>query len=411
MKRCCIVRQGYYPGCVRLRKEALALAARGYGVDVICLQAMDQKQSEVVDGIHFYRIAAKRSRKGIANYLNEYLNFFFRAAVKLSTLYFKKRYAVVQVNTLPDFLVFVTLIPKLFGARVVLDLHEPAPELFGVLFGSKSRLFIGLLKFIEKASIRYADRAITVSEQMKSNYVGRGAPADKIDVVLNVPNLEFDPAMYPDRPGAKNPQFNPQLNRQLSPQLNPQLNPQLKLICHGAILKRYGQDVAIRAVRIARETIPGIILYIMGLGKYEPELVRLAADLNLDGHVRFCGYLPYDEMIAMIADCDIGIVPVRKNAYSDLVHTNKMFEYIAMQKPVIISRTRAVEDFYGTDDSCLKYFASGDAGDLARCIVELYGDPAQREKMAGNAFKKYAAVRWEIAQNDYCSIFEKLWQP
>jgi glycosyltransferase involved in cell wall biosynthesis len=399
MKRCCIVRQGYYPGCVRLRKEALALAARGYRVDVICLQAGYQSRSEVVEGIHFYRIALKRTRKGIANYLNEYLGFFFRAALKLSALYFKKRYAIVQVNTLPDFLVFVTLIPKLFGAKVVLDLHEPAPELFSVLFGSESKFFIGLLKFIEIISIRYADRVITVSEQMKSNYVSRSTSANKIDVVLNVPNLEFNPALYRDRPGGDGPEF------------NPQLNPQLKLICHGTVLKRYGQDVAIRAVRMAKEKIPGIMLYILGLGKYEPELVRLAADLNLNGHVRFCGYLPYAEMIKMIAGCDIGIVPVRKNAYSDLVHTNKMFELIAMQKPVIISRTRAVEDFYGADDSCLKYFTSGDAGDLARCIVELYDDPAQRQKMAANAFKKYEAVRWEITQNDYCSIFEKLWQP
>jgi glycosyltransferase involved in cell wall biosynthesis len=391
MKRCCIVRQGYYPGCVRIRKEALALAAQGYPIDVICLKGKHQKEREVADGIHFYRIPAKRSRKGIATYLNEYLNFFFRAAMMLSALYFKKRYAIIQVNTLPDFLVFVTLIPKLFGAKVVLDLHEPAPELFSSLFGSESKLFIGLLKFFEKISIRYADHAITVSDEMKSNYVKRGAADHKIDVVLNVPNLEFDPGLYQKSPGKGDAEF--------------------RLICHGAMLKRYGQDVAIRAIRIAKETIPRILLYILGYGEYESELVGLAAHLNLNGYVQFCGYLPYVDMIKMIAGSDVGIVPVEKNAYSDLVHTNKMFEYIAMQKPVIISRTRAVEDFYGADDSCLKYFKSGDADDLARCIVELYHDPEQRKKMAANAFEKYEAVRWEITKNNYCRIFEKLLNP
>ena len=170
-----------------------------------------------MDGINFYRIPVTRSRKGITSYLNEYLSFLFRATIKLSSLYFRKRYCFIQVNTLPDFLVFATLIPKLFGAKVVLDLHEPAPELFSVLFGSKSELLISLIKFFEKISIRYADRAITVSEQMKTNYVNRGSSASKIDVVLNVPNLEFDPDLYKNGSKRNDHKF--------------------ILICHGAILK------------------------------------------------------------------------------------------------------------------------------------------------------------------------------
>ncbi len=107
----------------------------------------------------------------------------------------------------------------------------------------------------------------------------------------------------------------------------------------------------------------------------------------------------------MVAKSDIGVVPVEKNPYSDLVHTNKMFELIAMKRPVIISRTRAVEEFFGPDNSCLRYFESGDEKGLADCILDLYQHPEIMEKMVKNAYAKFESVRWEKMQEVYCSLF------
>ena len=69
-------------------------------------------------------------------YLFEYGMFFCQAAMKVSVLHCRRRYRFVQVNTMPDFLVFAATIPKLLGAKVVLDLHEPAPELFSTLLAT-----------------------------------------------------------------------------------------------------------------------------------------------------------------------------------------------------------------------------------------------------------------------------------
>ena len=79
-----------------------------------------------------------------------------------------------------------------------------------------------------------------------------------------------------------------------------------------------------------------------------------------------------------------------------------------MKKPVIISRTKAVEDFFGSDDACLKYFNSGDVNELADSIIELYKNPEKREQMASNAFKKFESVSWEKTKEDYCNIYEEL---
>ncbi len=386
MKKVCIIRHRRYPSDVRVRKEALALAAKGYEVDVICLGRPGDQKVEFDKGVNIYRLLLKRKRGGVLRYLADYLTFFTLVKIKLCRLHFKKRYDYIQVNTLPDFLVFVTLIPKLMGARVVLDLHEPAPELFGYLFGIENGFAQRVLKFIEQASIRYADHAITVTEELKRTYVERGALPSKISVILNVPNLEFNPDRFREYYEKKE-------------------RNEFALICHGTIVKRYGQEYAIRAVEILKDRIPNIRLDILGVGEYEEELKKLVKRLKLEKYVFFHGWIPYEEMIAMLARADLGVVPVVRNAYSDLVHTNKMFELISMRKPVVITRTRAVEEFFGSDDSCLKYFESENVEDLARCIYELYLDPKKRETMVRNAYEKFEKVRWEIMKEEYCSLF------
>lgn len=384
-RKVCIVRHRGYPTDVRVRKEARALIDKGYEVDVICLKLPNEKSKDQDYGVNIYRIPLKRHRGGLFRYFFEYISFFVLAKARLCLLHFRKRYDFIQVNTLPDFLVFVTLLPKLTGVKVILDLHEPAPELWGSLFGANRKFMIAFVKFIEQISIRYSDRAITVTDELKQTYVERGALASKISVILNVPNLEFrheDYKEYYQMPKSK-----------------------FSLICHGLITKRYGQDVAINALALLKDEIPEIHLDILGYGPYEQELKKLVSQLNLEDRVHIHGMIPYLDMIEMLAKADIGIVPVLRNPYSDLVHTNKMFELIAMKKPVVITRTKAVEGFFGSDDSYMKYFESGNERDLARCVVELYKNPQKRESMVKNSFEKFESVRWEIMKEEYCKLF------
>jgi glycosyltransferase involved in cell wall biosynthesis len=385
MKKVCIVRQGRYPLDPRVRKEALALIDKGYKVDVICLLGPNEKPRDIDKGVNIYRIHGSHTRAGVGRYLFEYLSFFVFAKAKLCLLHARNRYDFIQVNTLPDFLVFATLFPKIFGAKVILDLHEPSPELFGSIFGANRKLLLAAITLAEKASIHFSDHAITVSEEMKRNFVGRGALASNISVILNVPNLEFRHDLYGED--------------------NKRSDGRFSLICHGSIVKRYGQDVAIKAMVLLKEEIPSIHLDILGTGEYEGELKKLVSRLDLEDWVQFHGMIPFEDMIKMLSRADLGIVPVEKNPYSDLVHTNKMFECIAMKKPIVISRTKAVEDFFGSDDSCLKYFESGNERDLAKQVVELYHNPQKRESMIKNAFERFESVRWEILKEEYCKIF------
>ena len=126
-----MVVHSYYPDDVRVRRECEALADRGDSVDLICLRKNGERTREQIDNVEVRRLPVQHIRgQGPLGYIKEYLSFFFRAAFTLTRLYLTRKYPIIQVHNLPDFLVFVTLIPKLLGAKVVLDMHDITPELF-----------------------------------------------------------------------------------------------------------------------------------------------------------------------------------------------------------------------------------------------------------------------------------------
>jgi glycosyltransferase involved in cell wall biosynthesis len=363
MARVCIIRQGYFPLDTRVRREVHALADAGHEVDVICVRRPGEPRRERRGPVRVLRLPAPLERTdGALRYVVQYAGFGLMAAAVAAVLHGRRRWDVVQVNSMPDALVFAAAIPRLRGARVVLDLHECMPEFFQVKFGVGARHpAVRLVAAAEQASIRFADRVITCTEQMREAFVARGAPASKIEVVLNAADeAVFDVRRHPPAPP----------------------NGRFTLICHGAIERSYGHDTLLRAAALARDDVPGLRVEIYGEGTFRPELERLARELGLD--VRMSdGWVPIERLVEAIAAADAGVVAMRRDAFRDLTHCNKLFDLVAMRRPAIVSRTRAVEAYFG--DGCFAYFDSGDEHGLADAIRALHRDPRLRERMVERA--------------------------
>jgi glycosyltransferase involved in cell wall biosynthesis len=375
MARVCVIRQGYFPLDTRVRREVHALAAAGHDVDVICVRRPGQRRRERRGGITAYRLPLPLQRgDGRWRYLLQYGSFALAAGVLCTLLHLRRRWDVVQVNSMPDALVFAAAVPRLLGARVLLDLHECMPEFFSVKFGvDHGHPALRVLRAVEQVSICFADRVITCTDQMRDTFVARGANPDKIDVVLNSADERiFDVNRHP--PAARRPD-------------------RFTLLCHGAIEHSYGIDTLLRAAALLRADIPGLRVEIFGDGTYRSELGRLCDGLGLNGSVRVSdGWAPIEELVAAIADADVGVVAMRRNAFRDLTHCNKMFDFIAMRRPVAVSRTRAVEGYFA--DSCFALFESGDEHDLARAIRSLYDDPELGERLVARAAQVSEPYRW-----------------
>lgn len=386
-----MVVHAYYPlGETRVEREARALVDRGYEVDILCLRDAGEAAFEGEAGINIYRLPVQRHKKsGLAVQLLEYLTFFVLVLAKLATLQFRRRYGVVQVHNLPDFLVFAALVPKLAGARLILDLHDLMPEFYAARFNSDlNNWMVRLVIWQEQLSCRFADHVITVSEHWRRTLIERGVAAEKCSVVMNVADdrifYEVEEGSGRSRPDSA-----------------------LRLIYHGTIVQRYGLDLALQAIAQLRADLPDVHLTILGKGDFVDELLQMKQSLRLNGQVTIYDELrPAEELPGIIRAADVGIVPYRNDPFTDGLLPTKLMEYAALGVPAIAARTTAIESYFG--DTMVALFEPGDAADLARCIRELAQCQERVDVLAQGTKTFNERYNWTRLGAAYVALVEQL---
>lgn len=384
----CIIRQSIYPNDLLVRREAEALIQAGYEVHVICLKRFPtdpiQLKEEVINGVNVHHLPLKRKKTTNARYVFDYLTFALLAGFKVIQLHLNKHLKVIQVNNMPDLLVFAAMIPKWFGAKVLFMVYEPTVELWEESRKTKAP---GLLNFVQQQALAFADASITVTEQLKQTLVDRGADPSKIRVTLNAPDETFLTAQQQMEPVKRNPNG-------------------FRLICHGAIEDRYGQDTILDAVAMLRDRIPGLSVHILGQGTAVESMTMKIHQLGLADCVRYLGYVPLSQLASELQSADAGIVAQKSSSYSNLVHTGKMYDYIAFDKPVLATRLKAVRAYF--DENTLAYFDSDNSESLAQAILDLYLNPQKRADYVKNAREKYENYCWEKQKEIYLGTYQEL---
>jgi glycosyltransferase involved in cell wall biosynthesis len=386
-----MVVHAYYPlRETRVERQAMALLARGFEVDVICLKAPNETTFEIVDGVQVHRMPVRRHKgSGPIVQFVEYLAFFVLSFIRLTILHRRRGYHVVQVHNLPDFLVFVALVPKLTSAAVILDLHDLMPEFYAERFQrSLNSLPVRLVRWQEWLSCRFADQVITVTELWRQALIERGQPADKITVVMNV---------------ADDCIFNPDT----AARARDDNDGRFRLIYHGVMAKRHGLDLALRAITLVRQTAPDIHLTLHGTGEDRQILESLVDELDLQGVVQFSThFVTTDELPQLISRADLGIVPYRDGVFTGGILPTKLMEYAALGLPAIAARTAAIEAYF--NDTMVEFFEPGDADDLARCIRTLYTNAERLAELAQGSKKFTQRYNWAKIGAEYVALVERL---
>jgi len=189
----CMVVHAYYFKDARVQRYAEFLAELGHNVDVLCLNEGDEPQWEVHNGVTIYRINLSRSRGGYINYVLEYFFSFLKLFFMLIRMQLTgKKYNIIHIHNFPNCLVLVCFFQKISGASIILDIHDPMPELFMSKYCvKKSNLLIKLLLVEERLSLKYADFVIVANDFFQELIVRRGCPLWKTAVILNVPSEKF----------------------------------------------------------------------------------------------------------------------------------------------------------------------------------------------------------------------------
>ncbi len=392
-KRAVVVVFSHYPSDPRPRRAAEALVQQGMKVDVICLKMADDEDSQAsFNGVNILRLPLRHRRGGKFNYLFQYSAFILAAFGVLAFRSVTRRYHLVHVHNMPDVLVFSALMPKLFGAKVILDLHDPMPELMTTIFGfqAESRP-VRLLKRLERWSTGFADAVLTVNLACKKIFSSRSCPVEKLLVVMNSPDegiFKYREASSPA--SAARDRAKP-----------------FVMMYHGSLVERHGFDLAVRAIESVVKAIPNLELRVYGRPTpYVHKVMEEVKQRRLEKHVHYLGELPLDQIAAAIDECDLGLVPNRRSVFTEINTPTRIFEYLARGKPVIAPLAGGITDYFNRED--LIYFELGNVEDLAGKIEYVYAHPEEVGDIVRRGQEIYRAHRWEAERTRFLDLTCKL---
>lgn len=384
----------WYPYEVRALRTAEAGVDAGYEVDVICLRQPGMKSYEVHNGVHIYRMPMSRGvGDSLIKSVLQWCWFLLLAEAKVTWLHLKRRYNVIHVHNMPDFLVFAALLPKLLGAKVILDVQDVTPELMAAKAkGHPHRLVRRLSIWQERFSTAFADHVVTTGRPFEELLLQRGVPGEKITNILN----SADPSLFPPARRCP-PPYDLSNDKKEQPFI---------IMYHGTLAERNGLDTAIRALALARLVVPQLRLDIQGNGDHLPALKQLVTDLGLDESVVFKSSSLPDKLVDFVVHGDVGIIPYRYDGFAELVLPTKAYEFAWMHRPMIASDTPAIRSMFRPESIVLCDPSSPES--FADAIIDLYQHPEKRARMIASAFEDYTSYRWELMAERYQQLLASL---
>lgn len=393
--RVCMVVHAYYEGDARVRRYGESLAALGHAVDVLALRAPGKPVREAIAGVDLQRLPLSRRRGGLLRYVYEYLVFTLLCAWTL--LLRPRRYDVVHVHNMPDFLVFAALVPRLFGTRVVLDVHDLMPE----VYASKFKTGLGHpgiwpLRVQEWLSHRFASAVVFATERFRACAIARRTvSADRSIAVMNAADTRvFDRRRHPWR--------------------GPEQPAAFDILYLGTVSHRHGVDQCVRVLPHLRERIPTARLVIHaklseGEGQPMQELQRLAAELGVADRLLIRPPLPLDQVPAVMSRSSVGVFTPHLDVHIDMALSLKVPEFVAMGVPVVAVETSIMRELFRADEVMM--FADGDMAAFAACLVRIHGDREAAVQMTRRADRFTVEHAWEREFARYLELLLRLVPP
>lgn len=376
----------------RVRRYAESLAALGHRVEVWALRAKGKAARETLRGVEVRRLPLRRRRGGLLRYLFEYCWFTLLCGLVLA--WRARRYDVVHVHNMPDFLVLAALGPRLCGRPVLLDVHDLMPEVWCSKFKSGVRHpALWPLRVQEWLSHRFATAVVFATERFRAVAVARGtvSAADSLAVMNAADTTLFDARAWPWR--------------------GPEQPGTFTMLYLGTVSHRHGVDQCVRVLPLVRDRIPGIRLVIHAKlseaeGKPMQELVDLARQLGVADLVSVRPPLPLHEVPAVMSRASVGVFTPHLDVHIDMALSLKVPEFVAMGVPVVAVRTSIMESLFRDDEVAM--FADGDLPAFADLLAQLHAEPARGRAMAERARRFLCEHGWENEFAGYLRLLARI---
>jgi glycosyltransferase involved in cell wall biosynthesis len=369
----------------RVRRHCESVARRGWRVYQLGLAAAAERRVGRAGGVVLVRWTRRRYRGGARwRYALAYVGFILWARRVVRRLARSHAVGVVHVNNIPNSIIWAAGPARGRGAGVILDLHDPVPELFRSKFGGRAGAgaLVALLKLEERWAARRADAVLCVHEPHRALTQAHGVPAARLRVVMNLADERLFPLGAPRPAGPF-------------------------LVYHGTVASRMGFDVVLAAyAELRRRGVP-FRAAIWGDGDAVPALQALRDELNLGGVLDIPGRrFALEELRDMLACAGLGVVPLRRDWFTDIMLPTKLLEYARLGIPAAVTWTPTVGHYFPEDS--VAYLREFTPGGVANDLERILKDPEAARQRAVRAQQLPAAQAWQAREADLLNIVEEV---
>ena len=386
----CMLLQSDFPPDVRLSKEASVLLKQGNEIHLLCNNRKNYPQEEILESIFVHRI---KNINGIESKIHRIINaplFFnpiwFVVLVKLVRMY---RFDVLHVVNLPLALLAI-IVGKLFQIPVIYDMYENYPEAIRSWKLKGMRALVRsprLAATLDKICMNRADFLIVVIDEAKERLLKLGVNASKMFILNNTVDLEA---------------FN---SFGIVQEIVEKYSKNFTIIYTGQFSAERGIETAIFAMPRILKEILNAKLVLVGTGPGIEELKMIAQTNNLQDLVEFVGWVDYRLFPSYIQASDVCIIPHPSNPFIDTTIPNKLFEYMALGKPVLVSDAKPLVRIV-SECQCGEIFKSNSPTDFADAVLRINRSQVDYGNNGRSAVER--KHNWDFSSRELIKLYNEI---
>lgn len=378
----CLVYQDQYPWDIRIEKFCKTLSKCEYNVYLVSRNRTGLPGFEEISP-GFYVARLRYYRNKLINFLCNFPAFFsIFWILKIFTVCKHNKCSLIIVRDIPLF-VSGFIVAKILKIPVCLDMAENYPEMISDTwkYGKVKwyDIFVRnpyLLKILEKFSIFSADRILVVSSESRDRLISLGVNQNVIRIVGNTPELndKFVRLECDD------------VVRSLS---------NFNILYVGGLEESRGLDTVIKSMPILKRLINNFKFIIAGSGSSCDYLNKLASDLGVSENVCFLGWVDPESVPSLINSCDVCVVPHYVTNHIDTTMPNKIYDYMACGKPVLVSNARSLENLVKREKCGLVFIDKNIDSFVEQCALLI--DSSTRALMGDNGRRAvFERHNWDV---------------
>ncbi|QOD60578.1 glycosyltransferase family 4 protein [Polaribacter haliotis] len=384
-----------FPPDPRVENEAVSLVNSGHEVFLFCLKYDNEKDSEIINGIQIRRFSSNKLEYKLSALAYTIPVYSMLMKAKIDTFIQQNKIEALHIHDI-RVAEAVFKLNKKYNLPVVLDLHDNMPEVMKLYphlqkFPGKYIISPKKWKKKEEEFIHKADKVISVSPEFLETLKTR------------IPSCENKLVLVPNT--IRKTFFE---NYTLNHKIVEKYKNDFVLLYLGDTHLRRGLQTAISAVNILKNSIPNIKLVIVGKNTTDIILMKQVKELELESFVDFEGWQDVSLFQSYIIASAVCISPLHRNLQHDVAYANKIFQYMSLGKPLLVSDAIAQKRLIEKANTGLVH-TEKDIEDFSNKVLQLYNDKKLRETLGknGEAFIKNEFC-WEQTSKKLIDLYANL---